>query len=292
MDPVNTMLVGPLVILKRFIIVLFFSLINSSYFVAAREARTPYIYSTRTETRLPDGLDRDCPYGHRATYTGDSFFNERNFWFFTDNDPTGGYVNYVPRETAALKGYISVDRRKHAVIRTDTQSKVLDSARGRDSVRLTSRSTFDDGLIVFSINHMPTGCGTWPAFWTVGHEAEQPWPELGEIDIIEGANNQVYGHNALHTSNGCDMWGVDHLTHFDGQWSTAQDGGEARNCYAFADLWNVGCAIDSHEENYGAPLNAIKGGYYVMELNRTEHIKVREPIEVIEMTRELNADCE
>ena len=31
---------------------------------------------------------------------------------------------------------------------------------------------------------MPTGCGTWPAYWLCGEN----WPYKGEIDIIEGVN--------------------------------------------------------------------------------------------------------
>lgn len=43
------------------------------------------------------------------------------------------------------------------------------------------------GISVIDLEHMPSGCGTWPAFWSVGPN----WPSAGEIDIIEGVNRQA-----------------------------------------------------------------------------------------------------
>lgn len=54
---------------------------------------------------------------------------------------------------------------------------------GRQSIRLTSKKSYNSGLIILDLAHMPGGiCGTWPAFWTLGPD----WPNHGEIDIIEG----------------------------------------------------------------------------------------------------------
>ena len=44
---------------------------------------------------------------------------------------------------------------------------------GRPSVRLTSKKSYDSGLVILDLAHMPVGCGTWPAFWTVGPN----WPD-------------------------------------------------------------------------------------------------------------------
>jgi len=50
---------------------------------------------------------------------------------------------------------------------------------------------------------MPSGGGTWPAFWTLGSNiASNPWPNCGEIDIMEykgGAPNRTT--SALHYAN-------------------------------------------------------------------------------------------
>jgi hypothetical protein len=66
----------------------------------------------------------------------------------------------------------------------DSTNVISSSARGRPSVRISSRDVFGDSIIVLDISHMPTGCATWPAFWTVNRA--DIWPQGGEIDIIEG----------------------------------------------------------------------------------------------------------
>ena len=69
-------------------------------------------------------------------------------------------------------------------MRADDWSIVSPSARGRDSIRISSREAYDEALFVLDIEHMPTGCSTWPAFWTLSKAG--PWPNGGEIDVIEG----------------------------------------------------------------------------------------------------------
>ena len=69
-------------------------------------------------------------------------------------------------------------------MRADDTKDVPPSARGRDSIRITSRGAYTDSVIVLDLAHMPEGCSTWPAFWTVSQVG--PNPKGGEIDIIEG----------------------------------------------------------------------------------------------------------
>lgn len=68
---------------------------------------------------------------------------------------------------------------------------------------------------------MPTGCGTWPAFWYVLSVSRSipssfvlisslrlvgpNWPAGGEIDIIEGVHNSATNSMTLHTSSGCTI---------------------------------------------------------------------------------------
>lgn len=50
---------------------------------------------------------------------------------------------------------------------------------GRPSVRISSNKTYNSGLFILDVKHMPFGCGTWPAYWLVGPN----WPSGGEIDV-------------------------------------------------------------------------------------------------------------
>ena len=70
-------------------------------------------------------------------------------------------------------------------MRADDVSVIPETARGRDSIRISSKASYDEALFVIDVAHMPTGCATWPAWWTVS--ATGPWPNGGEIDIIEGS---------------------------------------------------------------------------------------------------------
>jgi len=48
---------------------------------------------------------------------------------------------------------------------------------------------------------LPTGVGTWPAFWMMPDESKYgPWPKSGEIDIMEHVGyNQNHVHGTVHT---------------------------------------------------------------------------------------------
>ena len=49
---------------------------------------------------------------------------------------------------------------------------------------------------------IPTGKGTWPAFWMLGNSiATVGWPAGGEIDIMEHVNSEAYVHGTIHWSN-------------------------------------------------------------------------------------------
>ena len=64
---------------------------------------------------------------------------------------------------------------------------------------------------------MPSGCGSWPAFWLTD---EANWPVNGEIDIVEGVNFQDDAKTAMHTTKGCDMYDVPVGT-MTGTWDSA-----------------------------------------------------------------------
>ncbi len=100
--------------------------------------------------------------GYRLQYnmTGASFFDY--FDFFTDDDPTHGYVNYVSRDQAQSEGLIKPLPNGAVYIGTDMSN--VASGRGRNSVRLQSKKSWTGGLFIMDLSHMPAGCGTWPAW--------------------------------------------------------------------------------------------------------------------------------
>lgn len=111
-------------------------------------------------------------YTLKDDYSGTNFFSM--FDFFTDADPTHGYVDYVAQSAAQSAGLINTNNNQ-AYIGVDTKN--VASGRGRQSVRLTSKATYNTGLIILDLEHMPGSiCGSWPAFWTVGPD----WPNNGK----------------------------------------------------------------------------------------------------------------
>lgn len=66
---------------------------------------------------------------------------------------------------------------------------------GRKSIRISTSWRLNTGsLLIMDATHMPVGCGTWPAWWTLGTATY--WPLSGEIDILEGAFSAVCGRVA------------------------------------------------------------------------------------------------
>lgn len=76
---------------------------------------------------------------------------------------------------------------------------------GRNSVNVRTLHTFNSGLFILSLDHVPTGITLWPAFWSYGPD----WPNSGEIDILESicGNDSYRDFNqiTLHTGKGCAM---------------------------------------------------------------------------------------
>lgn len=95
---------------------------------------------------------------------------------------------------------------------------------------------------------------TWPAFWTC---TAGNWPAGGEIDIVEGANDQGPRNLAsLHTTPGCS------IPSGQGTTSNRNDSGTSYN----ADCANQpGCSVGfSAQNSFGPDFNRNGGGYFAM----------------------------
>nr|ADZ46179.1 beta-1,3(4)-glucanase [Paecilomyces sp. FLH30] len=207
---------------------------------------TPILFAGLSSQQLMAAYVLIDDYGH-----GNGFFNKFNF--FTGEDPTHGFVDYVSRNVAQGAGLLG-ERGDRVYMGVDYTNPA--GSRGRRSVRLESKNTYEHGLVVIDLAHMPGSvCGTWPAFWALG---TADWPFGGEIDIIEGVNDNSFNHMILHTSDGC----------------TINDGGftgnlRTSNCYIYApgQNANAGCGIEAtNPDSYGRGFNSLGGGIYATDL--------------------------
>ncbi|KAH7137994.1 concanavalin A-like lectin/glucanase domain-containing protein [Dendryphion nanum] len=234
----------------------------------------PKPLTTVLATLLTLTVPTTAAYTLKTDLSHTNFFS--NFAHYTGPDPTKGFVQYLSHDAAVqagLVGYLNTS----VFLGSDYTSK---DARGRASVRLESIPTFNRGLLVADITHMPSsGCGSWPAFWMLGKEK---WPLGGEVDILEGVND--YQHNAvtLHTSPGCI---VDNATSSSSSSSSSSTDElpytgtmKTSNCDVAAPGQgkNVGCSIHAapagspdHLPTYGSAFNTQGGGIYVVELTST-----------------------
>jgi hypothetical protein len=91
-----------------------------------------------------------------------------------DDDPTEGYVDYIDLETALDNGIVV--KGDQAYMGVDHTTDLTDSsARGRQSVRIQSKNTYNHGLFIADIEHMPGGvCGTWPALYDTLYASSYP----------------------------------------------------------------------------------------------------------------------
>jgi hypothetical protein len=107
----------------------------------------------------------------------------------------------VNKEEAMSTGLAYVQHDNTSVIAVDAKTQ-LSPGQNRKSVRISSKQTFDNGLFIADFYSLPHGCGAWPAYWTLG--TTKPWPEAGEIDLVEATHNSPTSQVTIHTGPGCD----------------------------------------------------------------------------------------
>ena len=65
-------------------------------------------------------------------------------------------------------------------------------------VQTKNKASFGYGTLSARIK-MPSGQGLWPAFWLVGADEDTtPWPQSGEIDVIELVSSPTTYYTTLH----------------------------------------------------------------------------------------------
>ncbi|OJD36269.1 endo-beta-glucanase [Diplodia corticola] len=187
-------------------------------------------------------------YDLAASYTSSNWFDSFTVQALGTADPTGGYVNYLSLADAQSRGLYQI-KGDQVYIGVDSTTVLDPSGSGRPSVRIQSNTAFTHGLFILDLAHMPGSiCGSWPAYWMYGPD----WPNSGEIDMIEGVNNQQVNQMTLHTAAGCTV--------------TVGEGGQSGtsgNTDCNANTAYDGCGVTSTTANsYGTPFNNAGGGVY------------------------------
>ena len=95
-----------------------------------------------------------------------------------------------PANIQQRDGNLVITARKEDLIGPDG------AARNYTSARINTQNHFTQKYGRFEARiKLPTGKGIWPAFWLLGNDHEtNPWPDCGEIDILEaiGARDTIY----------------------------------------------------------------------------------------------------
>ncbi|KAL5906663.1 hypothetical protein ACKVV1_011065 [Pyricularia oryzae] len=224
------------------------SVISSLLFILATSA------GVRAQLKLSRTYDKD-------NFFDQFFFRDRAYYLklINANEPTNGFVEYVSKAEATSSGLAEV-RGDQVYIGVDSKDRVsTNGGIGRKAVRLESKQTFDTGLLVADIQHMPdSACGTWPAFWTFNFE-EDPY---SEIDILEGNGTPTQNANtvSLHTCGSCSfpsLEGSDLRQDCDLHAGANCDGGNNPG----------GCGVDGAKGSYGTSMNDNEGGVYATLLD-------------------------
>jgi hypothetical protein len=192
------------------------------------------------------------------------------------NDLTQGVVYY-----GAFGDLVSVDGDKLKIELDSTQWDSKDKSKNcggqRRSIRIsTDNISYDEGLFVISVNHIPEGMAVWPAFWlTAALNNGDAWACGGEIDIIEGVNSvdaeSSKNQSTLHvntppggvpcvsTNPNVDYKKCDTTDH--PEWPSTCGCGKNAVCPT------KGCGVGLDNPNsFGKGLNSAGGGTYACEL--------------------------
>lgn len=144
-------------------------------------------------------------------FSGTGPINENN-WHHQTQIPNGGnwYNGEIQHYTnRTVNSFVSNGTLK-VVARKETFSD-QGYTKTHTSARLNSKFAFTYGYVEIRAK-LPIGIGTWPAMWTLGQNITEPggywyetmgttpWPDCGEIDIMEHwGSNQNYVQSAMHT---------------------------------------------------------------------------------------------
>jgi len=155
------------------------------------------------------GIDEPMPAHAAKLLWSDEFAGKaldlRKWRFDTSRNKVGWYngeLEYYsanrPRNLRVENGKLIIELRKdpHAIRKfPDWGGQKYSSAK----IMTKGKAAFETGFVEVSAK-LPCARGTWPAIWMMP-EGKAPWPEGGEIDILEQVGSQPnVAHATVHTA--------------------------------------------------------------------------------------------
>lgn len=119
-------------------------------------------------------------------------------WAYDIGTGNGGWGNQELQYYTDQPANISMDGTGNLAITARSESF---GGSGFTSARIKTQGLFDQAYGRFEARlKMPWGPGIWPAFWMLGSNInEVPWPQCGEIDIMEYRGQQpTIVHGSVH----------------------------------------------------------------------------------------------
>jgi len=137
-------------------------------------------------------------YNLAKDHSGATFFDAWDYYGYWDN-LTSGNVEFLDQANATSQKLAYISPQGTAIIKVDNTTNVPTGG-DRNSIRIASQELYPIGsLWVVDLLHIPYGCSVWPSVWTTG----LPWPDYGELDLLEGVNLMQYNQMVVHTTPGC-----------------------------------------------------------------------------------------
>ncbi|KAI8898809.1 concanavalin A-like lectin/glucanase domain-containing protein [Globomyces pollinis-pini] len=187
----------------------------------------------------PTGFLPNGRYQLTSFYSPKDFFEGKKWFFYFTKDPNNGIQKYQTQKSATENNLIQYNK--------DEDTIVLNATRGPDgtpmSLRIFSEKYYKSGLFIYDIQHLPHGCGIWPAIWTSGED----WPKNGEIDMLEVINAETVNTMLVHSRPGC-FFNI-----------------SGRLCEANPIVNRGGCGTPTPPGYAGRPWNNNNGGILAME---------------------------
>jgi beta-glucanase (GH16 family) len=110
-------------------------------------------------------------------------------WAYDIGTGNNGWGNAELQYYTSRPSNIQMDGEGNLVITARSESF---SGSGYTSARIKTKGLFSQAYGRFEARiKTPTGPGVWPAFWMLGSNIDEvPWPQCGEIDIMEQRGQQ------------------------------------------------------------------------------------------------------